>query len=380
MSAAVEMFPRLAPAVSSCWYSESTFEGEEWLVRDLIPARSYSVMFARFGAGKSFLAWHLACCGVSGRPFLGASLDTFGTLYAVGEKGSRFGKRVEAWKRAFGEDDLAVRVRYAVPNLLDPDSVSEFIAEVQALRPEFDRRGAPLRLIVLDTLARCLKHANVSDPDAAGSAIEALQRIVSECHVAVLPLGHVAKAEGSDSAKGAGEWGDAADTLLRIDREPGTRLRTLTVAKQSDGEDGKVYAFELEVVDLGETPNGQPIRSCVVRDAEAPPSGTKTAPVKLSAAAALILSALGRASDAGQLEPVPMCPGVRPGTLGLRVAVLRSAAYAAGLQKASEPEPQAPEVEKRRWCEARKKAFQRGLDTLETAKKVRLMGDFVWLL
>jgi hypothetical protein len=372
--------PRLTSPVTSQWFSESTWEPEEWLVKPLIPARSYSVLFARYGGGKSFLALHLACCGATGRNFLGATCKPFGTLYAIGEKASRFGKRIEAWKRAHGENDLAVRVRHGVPNLLDADSVAEFIAEVNDLRSDFAQRGAPLGLIVFDTLARCLRHKNVSDADAAGTAIEAIQRIMSECGVTVLPLGHVAKAEGSISAKGAGEWEDAADALLRIEREAGNPVRTLTVAKQSDEADGKAYGFTLDVVEVGETRDGDRVTSCVVRDAEAPDCGTKQPVRRLNAEADQTLRALARLEEAGQVEPVPFCPGAKLGTKGVRVDRLRSAAYEMGLQKGTEPEAGCGEAEQKRWFDARRKAFQRALGRLAEARKIRQEGDFVWRL
>jgi hypothetical protein len=370
-------------AVSSSWFEETTVGVEEFLVDGLVPRRSYTGIFGRRGAAKSFLALDMACRGAAGLPFLGQESERFGSIYCVGEKKSRFGKRVEAWKAAHNvqRTPAAVLFRWGCPNLLDEGDVSDFIAEVNALRPEFIRRGAALGAIFLDTLARCLKHRNVSDPDASGTAIEAIQRIVEECGVAVLPLAHVAKADGSLTQKGAGEWEDAADALIRIDRKDQDAARTVTLTKQSDEADGLAFAFELEVVEVGMSPRGKRISSCIIRQVEAPDSGTNVTQIRLNAPAMVVNQALGRLIDEEQAGFVPPVPGVSPGkTRGVTLEQLRDQAYGLGLQRASEPPANAPDAERRKWQEARKKAFQRAVERLQEARKVRQEGDWIWPL
>jgi len=378
-----EVFAFKGSPVSASWFEETEVGVEEWLIDGLLPRASYTGIFGRRGAAKSFLALDMACRGAMGLPFLGQQTERFGSLYCVGEKKSRFGKRIEAWKKAFNVTRIPapLRFRWACPNLLDEAEVSDFIAEVNALRPEFKARGAPLGAIFFDTLARCLKHRNVSDADASGTAIEAIQRIVDECGVAVLPLAHVAKAEGSITQKGAGEWEDAADALIRIDRKEQEALRTVTLTKQSDEADGLAYAFELEVIEVGMSPRGRVISSCVIRQVEAPDSGTNGPNVRLNAPAMTVNSALTRLLDEGQGGIVPPVPGVEPGKVrGVTLDQLRDQAYALGLQKASEPPVNAPDSEGRKWMEARKKAFQRAVEKLQEARKIRIEGDWVWPL
>ncbi|WP_309603984.1 AAA family ATPase [Phenylobacterium sp.] len=376
-----EVFGFSGTVVTSSWIEETTVGVEEWLIDGLVPRASYTGIFGRRGAAKSFLALDMACRGAAGLPFLGRETERFGSVYCVGEKKSRFGKRIEAWKLTNGAERTpsGVLFRWGCPNLLDEAEVGDFIAEVSALRPEFIRRGAPLRAVFLDTLARCLKHRNVSDPDASGTAIEAIQRIVDECGVTVLPLAHVAKADGSLTQKGAGEWEDAADALIRIDRKEQEATRTVTLTKQSDEADGLAFAFELEVIDVGVSAGGKRINSCVIRQVEAPESGTSHAHVRLNAAAMLVSRALSRLLDEGQAGFVPPAPGVDPGkTRGVTLDQLRDQAFALGLQRPSEPPGDAPDVERRKWLDARKKAFQRAVERLQEARKIRQEGNWVW--
>lgn len=368
-----------APRAPATWFDQVGMEREEWVIDRLVPSRSYTGVFGRRGAAKSFLALELACCGALGMPFLGERCAPFGTIYAVGEKKSRFGKRVEAWRRARGHRDIPVMFRWGVPNLLDDGEVDDFIAELTRLEPAFAARNAPLRVVILDTLSRALRGANVSDADATGKALNAIQRIIDQTGVTVIPLAHVAKdADRASVQKGAGEWEDAADALIRIDRKEGEDVRVVTLTKQSDEADGLAYAFELDVIDLAETDAGTRVTSCVIRQVDVPDSGTKARPKALSAPCQLVLRALARCVEAGQGEVVPFVPGLKRGTQGVRRNALRQSAYDLGLQKASEPEDGAPEKKRDQWLEARKKAFQRAHDQLVEAGKIGTEGDWTW--
>lgn len=356
-----EIFASTAPAAISSWFEECTVEAEEWLVDGIVPQRSYTGIFGKRGSAKSFFALDLACRGALGLPFLGQDAERFGTLYCVGEKKGRFGKRVQAWKQAHdvARVPAAVCFRWGCPNLLDEEAVSDFIAEVNALRPEFQRRGAPLGVLILDTLARCLKHANVSDADAAGSAVEAIQRIVDECGVTVIPLAHVAKSEGATTQKGAGEWEDAADALIRIDRKDQEPVRTVTLTKQSDEADGAAYAFELEVVEVGTSPKGRRVTSCVVREVDPP---VNNAPGKrLSGSARIAAEALGYLIDNHLTRLAPSLPGLKPGTHAVLVEDWRERAGTMGLWE----EGDSATNRRQKWHQAKVKVRDAGLVRIE---------------
>lgn len=367
------------PAVSGSWFEACAHEAEEWLIAGLVPRRSYTGIFGRRGSAKSFLALDMAACGALGRPFLGLPVEPFGSIYCVGEKKARFGKRVEAWRKAHGlSESIGVRLRWACPNLLDDDDVDAFIAEAAAMRPDFAARGVPLGAVFLDTLWRALPGGNVSDPTNAGQALASIQRIIDSLGVAVLPIAHVAKADGAITQKGAGEWEDAADALIRIDRKEQDPVRTVTLAKQSDEADGLTFAFTLEVVELGTNAKGRTISSCVIRQTEAPDSGTNRPAVRLTAEAQTVLSAIDRLGDAGQTEAAPNVPGVRLGTRAVRVEALRAQSFDLGLKEGLRPDANAKEPEQRKWKETRRKAFQRAVEKLCEAGRARQEGDLIW--
>jgi hypothetical protein len=341
-----------------------TVDEEEWLVERILPRRSYVGLFGRRSTAKSFIAIELAARGAIGQPFLGEATETFGTLYCVGEKRARFGKRIKAWMIANGAAGVprGVLLRWAVPNLLDAAEVAAFIEDVEHLKADFAGRGAPLELVIIDTLARALKHKNVSDADAAGIAIEAIQKIVAACGVTVLAVAHVAKTEGSATQKGAGEWEDAADALIRVDRRDGERIRTVTLTKQSDEADGLAYGFELEVVDVGETKRGRRVTSCVIRQVDlALETGPNAPAKKLTGAGLIVAQALAFLVDNFLTHPAPPLPGIPRDARAVKLDDWKARAGEMGLWDQEDT----PTNRRQKWHTAKLKCRDAGLVRIE---------------
>lgn len=362
-------------------------EDEVWLVDQIVPAHAYVGVFGRRGSAKSFLALELAMKAALGLPFLGQETDAFGTLYCVGEKERRFRKRVSAWLGAhcpLDQTPPGVAFRWDVPNLLNEGSVADFIQELHEHKAAFETEGAPLKAIVLDTLSRSLRGASVSDLAVAGPALESIKAIIRETGLTVIPLAHVAKGQGNETQKGAGEWEDMADAMIRIERKEGKRRRNVTLTKQSDEEDGAQWAFELDQVTVGRNSKGNPITSCIVRavacDPLDPDVKLSRGP-KLGSAGEMIRAALNRMLDDGRAKQVPAFPGVRGGQKGAMIADLREASYALGLhhrhfEDESDEPGQAKAKEK--WREVRRKTFKRGLERMHELNVVRQEGGWVW--
>jgi hypothetical protein len=94
----------------------------------------------------------------------------------------------------------------------------------------------------------------------------------------------------------------------------------------------------------------------------------------------LTASALHRLEDEGRTQEVPLSPGVKAGTKGVRLEVLRAAVFALGLREAEKPDETALQLERDRWLSTRRKGFQRAIDDLTKATKLRHEGGWVWFL
>lgn len=367
----VVAFPRITdPKAGGYWADDAAVEAAEWLTKGWIPAKAFVFMYGKHGSAKSFLALDWALRSSLAMDWFGnATEEPFGTVYCVGEKKSRFGKRAVAWLRQHAPRGAkaGVYIREGCPNLLEPDQLGRFIAEVNAMKPQFEKRGAPVKAIILDTWARSLGGADPSDARAANEANDAVQRIIDETGCSVIPQAHVAKTQGSDSIKGAGEYGDAADAYIFIERAPGERLRTVTLGKQSDGEDGLKFCFEPEAVQVGIDTKGQPITSIFLREVDYEPGQIKMSRA-IEPRLNNIIRCLTMCMDAGQIENVPSLTGVPPGTKGVLRSVLRDRLEAEGcIDMAEKPE-------------AVRKQYQRDIEKLVGLGKIRSTPEMVWFI
>lgn len=376
----VEFLPRLAPKQTGFWPEAAAVEEAEWLIHGWIPKAATTYLYGTHGTLKSFLIVNMAFCGALGLNHMGSPIDKpFGSIICVGEKKARFGKRIKAWLKAHGVEGRAPAVftRDGCPDLTDDDAVSDFIAEVNAMKPQFEKRGAPLGAIWLDTLSRALRAGNVSDATTAQAAINSIQRIIDETGCALIPIAHVAKAEGASTIKGAGEFGDSAEAYIYVERDKATKVVTATLGKQSDGEDGLKFAFTFELVEVGQGERGA-IQSLSLVEVDIPdaPRGTRA----LTAEQMKVHQALGRCIDEGQVVPVPNVPGPPASGKAVLMRVLRQKAYDLGLRGGERPDDDADEKTQDRWKDARKKDFERGLKVLEAQRIIRREGEHIWPL
>ena len=378
-----EIIPRKIPTLQGFWPEGATVEEAEYLVEGWLPEKSDIYLYGRHGSLKTFLLVHMAFCGALGWDMMGNRVrERFGSIICCGEKKARFGKRIVAWMVANNvTDSPAVFVRDGCPDLTNPDAVADFIEEVNGAKAQFEARGAPLRMIGLDTLSRALKAGNVSDATTAGDAINAIQRIIDETGCTVISTAHVAKAEGSDSIKGAGEFGDSAVTYIHLERDKQAQVVTATLKKQSDGPDGLQFAFAFQPVVVGKGRHGD-ISSGAIVEADVPdaPKGGRPA-TKGDDQANLVMLAFNRAFDE---RSAPIRALGASGAHGVELHRLREWAVDhlqfGGLPPVREADTSEGDHAKilRTWRSTRNQAFNRAVERLEGAKRLRIENGWVW--
>ena len=127
------------------------------------------------------------------------------------------------------------------------------------------------------------------------SAIHAADQIRDQLGAATLFVHH----SGKDSTKGARGHSAlfaAADTVIAINDH------VATVEKSRDGETGADFGFKLDIVDMGQDTDGDPITTCVIVPTNVTPK--KQRKKSLPGAAQVALKALGEViADHGQWMP-----------------------------------------------------------------------------
>ena len=113
-------------------------------------------MYGQSNCGKTFLALDLALHIAEGRPWFGREIAQGPVLYLALEGGNGIRNRIVAYRAEHGLED-AHPPFYVVPqplNLLAP--AGDLAAIVKTAEQVGDEAGAPVVLIVIDTLSRAM--------------------------------------------------------------------------------------------------------------------------------------------------------------------------------------------------------------------------------
>ncbi|WP_176478441.1 AAA family ATPase [Mesorhizobium sp. WSM3876] len=230
------------------------------VVKGLRFAGEASYTVAKPGGGKSALETDIAYHIASGRDWHGHKVEQGLAVYFAAERKALQDRRVMAYRRFFGDDDIPFVVVGGKPDLTHPGRVDalEMVKIVKALEVEY---GVPCRLITIDTLARTFggKNQNATeDMSRYVFNIDLLMDRVTTAHTSVIHH------EGWDTgrAKGSIDLDGAVDVSFRIIKTGDTFK--LICDGANDGIEGDVLSFAMQSVELGVDEDGEPITAPVI--------------------------------------------------------------------------------------------------------------------
>lgn len=233
-----------------------------WLVKGVLPDHGLTVLYGPSGAGKTFVALDMAAAIARGAMWHGRRTVRAPVAYIAAEGGGGLALRLAAYQREYPDADLSsLWVLADRPNFLTGGH-KDVIEGLQAI-------GEPVRLVVVDTLARVMPGGDENSGETMGAVIERCEAITRATGAAVLLVHHA----GKDATKGARGWSGlraAVDAEIAVQRDAQTGRRWVTLTKEKDGVDGLEIDFTLRVVPLGYDADGDLLTSCVVAD---PPVG-----------------------------------------------------------------------------------------------------------
>jgi hypothetical protein len=178
-----------------------------WLVDQIIPDGGLCVIYGPSGSGKSFAALHTALCVATGLAWFGREAGQGDSVFVAAEGSAGLKIRVRAWQQEHGvRPDRAYFIQEPL-DLLNDAAVSAF------LRAMNDADIHP-RLVVLDTLARCLPGADENAAKDIGTAIRSADRIRTVTGAAVLLVHHTGKDGGAE--RGSSALRGAADCMIKL--------------------------------------------------------------------------------------------------------------------------------------------------------------------
>lgn len=300
-----ERAPRDDHGLRGEWLKDISYSAEPELVEGLLPSTGLGFLYGPSSAGKSFIAISWALLIASGNRVLDRPTLASGVLYIAAEGQAGLRKRLVAARRQHDLDDVELPFNYlpAFINLADPDGkeVERVLAYARECSAEMQALGAPLRLIIIDTMAAAAPGVDENTSKDMGPLIFRLQKLAADLGCLVLVVAHV----GKDEARGLRGWSGsraAADTAIECrverkdpdDRESPVTRRYIWLEKAKDGPCGFTLSdYRLQTVDVGVKPSGQSDTTCWVEYA-APVVATSDATVAddLEAAARARMDAL----------------------------------------------------------------------------------------
>lgn len=227
-----------------------------WIVKDFLPKATLGVLFGESGSGKTFASYDLCAAVCRGIEWNGKRVTKGRVLYVVAEGVAGFVNRIKAYchQQGISPSDIDMDViSDLTPNLLEPVQITDLIKDI--------KKREPYDLIVMDTFAQVMPGANENSGEDVGKALAECKRIHRHTGAMVLLVHH----SGKDASKGARGWSGlraAADVELEVLRSD--ELRSISVTKLKDGQDGAQIGFKLHTVILGEDEDGDDITSCIV--------------------------------------------------------------------------------------------------------------------
>lgn len=289
-----------------------------YIVRDLLPERGLGAIYGAPGAGKSFLAIDLAFAVASGRPhWFGRPLIQAPVAYVALEGNGGMQKRIKSCL-AHQPDGAAARLRFfgGPMSLLDA-------ADTEDLANEILQELGNGTVTIIDTLSRASSGGDENSSFDMTMIIKNAEMLGAVVSGPVIVVHHTGK-DANKGLRGHSSLLAAVDMAIEVANASG--LKSWTVKKNKDGEDGGVNAFELVSYCVGADQWGE-ISSLAVKPLLAgakPPLPPVTGKNRLLVLAVVRQGVVVNPGGIGWDQALRLAVSVFPSTIGRRANVAKT--------------------------------------------------------
>ena len=235
---------------------------QRWLIDQIIPVDAFGVIYGPSGAYKSFCAMDMSACIASAMNWHGFDVDEPGHVLYIGAEGaSGLHLRKKAWEIR-NQRELTNLGVLGMAVTINSDDHEALIGLCEELAEEIDQ---PIRLIVIDTLARSFQGEENSATDM-GDFVNACDHIREVTGATILVVHHSGK-DAEKGARGSSALRAACDFEFRV-VSPGKKLTKLICTKAKDSDPFDDINFKLNVVEIGvRDRKGKPLTSLTLSPA-----------------------------------------------------------------------------------------------------------------
>lgn len=336
---------------------------KDWMVEDLLGAGELSVFYGAPGCGKSVLVGDAACHVAAGLEWHGKRTEKGAVLYVAAERGGLVKRRMAAWRKHHGVEDLPLAVATGFFDLCTSPADSEKLT--RTCRTLADMFGCSVVWIIVDTVAQVLAGGDENSGRDMGALVSNLARLQQATGAHVSVIHHVPHAE-QQRMRGHGALLGAADTAIRVENDPDKPCRVAKVEKANDGPDDASVAFTLASVILTTDPDtGKDTTAPVVVPADAANTGRTTRTVRMSDSVALAWRLLqDLTAEAG--GPHPGIAGIPFSVKAVPIEGWRTLCYRSHISGSEEPD-------------AQRMAFRRAMEKLKAQRLIGSLDEWVWI-
>jgi len=261
--AEVDALPQIVPRVELQYGSEGYDQEQSFVIKGLIPECSFASIYGPSGSFKSFLALDWACHIATGKDWDGHKVKQGAVLYVAGEGGFGVTQRVRAWELHHQVATLDNLARLPVPVFpADSDNVKDVLEYCQEIKT---KTGHAVKLVILDTLARCYGGNDENSSKDMGAFIKGCDTIKQLTGATVLVVHHSGK-NAENGGRGSSSLPAALDVEYRVKRDgEDQQALVLTCSKMKDSDQPETKAYDLTSVHIRTDSDGDDVNSlCVI--------------------------------------------------------------------------------------------------------------------
>lgn len=265
-----------------------------YVIDDLMLQGEVSMLFGPSNTGKTALAVRLGASIVTGEAVQGRKVKQGCVVHVCVESPQAAKYRtIPLLKDREGAGDYAF-----YDEEVDLSSTANVETFIGILNRSLLSASRPIRLIVIDTLVRCIGFTDENDPGQMNSVLKNAQMIAQATGAHVLLVHHTGK-DQDRGARGSSVLRTNVDSEFSLNAAQDGEIVRLTQEKQRNLAKGSDLAFSLEPHVIGyRKEDNKPITTVVARFEDA--GATALPSSQLSAFAIATLTALGTARQNGK--------------------------------------------------------------------------------